>query len=211
MARDPSLSTLSRKRGDSQATVGEESENSFEQENFDPVEYLNGKLPSLTASAAGNAATRNRVQGAGRENTTGSLSSLSSSMHTLLSQLSVRSTTLSGEFTRATDEILRVGGRLEYEVDVLKGEVNGLHEILTEKLEADIQRFTQQPKGIEDEDGETEELDGLTDPRDAALPPVLAQLKMLLTVRNRLDAVVKIFGEETFAAEMARNRKMDRA
>lgn len=82
----------------------------FTEPSFDPVEYLNDQLPPLTLSASQPHATRapNSVN----------LADLSSRSQSLVSQLGTQNVRLSGNLTQLTEEILRSGGRLAYEVEV---------------------------------------------------------------------------------------------
>lgn len=105
---------------------------------FDPAEYLNATLPALSTS--GSVATRS-------SNDAIPLAELSTQTQTLLSHLSAHTTRLTNTLTQLTDEILRSGSRLAYEVEVLRGETIGLSEALTETLENDITKFV--PDGLE--------------------------------------------------------------
>jgi hypothetical protein len=106
---------------------------------------------------------------------------------------------------------------LAYEVEVLRGETVTLSEALTDGLQPDIGRFL--PGGISleknaaipssDDSGEDGEALGSDtgedahdetrppDSRDADtdLSPYITQLRTLTLVRNRLDNVIKVFGE----------------
>jgi hypothetical protein len=62
-------------------------------------------------------------------------------VQSLLSQISAQNVRLSSTLSQLTDEILRSGGRLAYEVEVLRGETIGLSETLTEVLREDITKF----------------------------------------------------------------------
>ncbi|CAN9251503.1 unnamed protein product [Alternaria alternata] len=106
----------------------------FLEPRFDAAEYLNATLPSL--SLASRPKSSNAV----------SLADLSSQTQDLLSQLNAHTTRLSAILTQLTDDILRSGGRLAYEVEVLRGEAFGLTETLTDGLKGDVQKFI--PGGI---------------------------------------------------------------
>lgn len=153
----------------------------FLQSDFDPADYLNNALPSLST----------RATQSGR---TVPLSELSSQLQTLLSQLNAQTTRLSNTLTQLTDEIIRSGGRLAYEVEVLRGETTGLTESLENGLKKDIEVFAPANVKKTDEDG----ADGETDPsasRGAAQPEYLDRLRTLSFVRERLDQVIKTFGD----------------
>ena len=64
----------------------------------------------------------------------------------MLSQLNVHTTRLTNTLTQLTDDILRSGSRLAYEVELLRGETLGLAETLTEGLQEDVAKFV--PGGI---------------------------------------------------------------
>lgn len=69
------------------------------------------------------------------------LSELSSQTQNLLSQLNAQTSRLTAILTQLTDDILRSGARLAYEVDLLRGEAIGLSEALNEGLQDDIALF----------------------------------------------------------------------
>jgi hypothetical protein len=163
----------------------------FTNPSFDPVDLLNESLPPLTLAASQPHASR----------TTGAvtLADLSSRSQSLLSQLGAQNVRLSGILTQLTEEILRSGGRLAYEVEVLRGETIGLADTLTETLHDDITKFA--PRGLEttgtceniaDENQEQIEVE----PETVALEPqFITQLRTLNQVRARLEEVVQTFGE----------------
>ena len=104
----------------------------FLQKEFDPADYLNSALPSLsTSSSARNGQLGRSVP----------LPELSAQLQTLLSQLNAQTSRLSTALTQLTDEILRSGGRLAYEVEVLRGETIGLTDSLENGLKKDIELF----------------------------------------------------------------------
>ncbi|PSK41836.1 hypothetical protein B9Z65_9222 [Elsinoe australis] len=143
----------------------------FIQSSFDPAEYLNAALPSLSL----NTSSRDR-------NDRASLVDLSSKTQLVLTQLNAQTSRLSNTLNQLTDEIIRSGSRLAYEVEILRGETNGLSEVLLERLQNDIGEF-ESPKP-EPKDSQT-----------AAEPEHIQQLRTLTRVRARLDAVIKVFGE----------------
>lgn len=171
----------------------------FLQSSFDPAEYLNGTLPSLSLS------------GRPAKGTSASLADLSSQTQNLLSQLNAQTTRLSAILTQLTDDILRSGGRLAYEVEVLRGETVGLTEALKDGLKEDITKFV--PGGLalaavqSDSPAEERDISGPETSQDApaqpppqaaattATPDYIASLQTLTTVRTRLETVIKVFGE----------------
>jgi hypothetical protein len=167
---------------------------------FDPADYLNSTLPSLQSSGISSA--RGGVP----------LAELSAQTQTLLSQLSAHTTRLTTTLTQLTDEILRSGSRLAYEVEVLRGETLGLSEALTEGLQDDVLKFV--PGGLEQDlarkpsrgvetNGTRRRASTVTAPKTPIReeappsldPPYITQLRTLTLVRSRLESVIKTFGE----------------
>lgn len=173
----------------------------FLQPTFDPADYLNTTLPALSLSST---SLRPLKQG-----TSASLADLSAQTQDLLSQLNAHTTRLSTILTQLTDDILRSGGRLAYEVEVLRGETIGLSETLTENLQPDIQKFlpgglSLKPTSAQDStenvkspvlspSPEATELE----PAEEAptTPPYISELRTLTTIRTRLETIIKVFGE----------------
>ncbi|KAH7383270.1 hypothetical protein BKA66DRAFT_418032 [Pyrenochaeta sp. MPI-SDFR-AT-0127] len=167
---------------------------------FDPADYLNATLPALSLSSVSS-----RPLKAGNST---SLADLSSQTQNLLSQLNAHTTRLSAILTQLTDDILRSGGRLAYEVEVLRGETIGLTETLTDGLKNDVTKFL--PGGIslnvQQDDGEIKSPIS-PDPEhigehqlpaiavDDVTPEYISDLRTLTTVRSRLETVIKVFGE----------------
>lgn len=175
----------------------------FLETQFDPAAYLNTALPSLSLST-----------GSARPLKSGnavSLADLSSQTQDLLSQLNAHTTRLSAILTQLTDDILRSGARLAYEVEVLRGETIGLTETLTDGLKGDVKKFL--PGGItiktKQQDGDvksptlvanTAEDAGERGPQtldapEDSTPEYISDLLTLTTVRARLETVIKVFGE----------------
>jgi hypothetical protein len=156
---------------------------------FNPVDFLNDALPNLSLSTQTQASKVSRstqVQGAATE----ALALFSS-----LNAINIRS---SSELTSLTDEIIRSGNRLAYEVEVLRGDVNGFHELLTESLRKDISEF------VKDEaigqvaspiypDADGDEMVHIRAPTDE--PDFMARLRLLSKVKARLESVITVFGE----------------
>ena len=167
---------------------------------FDAADYLNATLPPLKA--------RTSTQRVSKEVP---LADLSTQTQTLLSQLSAHTTRLTNTLTQLTDEIIRSGSRLAYEVEVLRGETLGLSESLTEGLDEDISKFV--PGGIDSNLGgkpsravgpgrrRSSTLSASKVPTNAvqatanADPLYIQQLRTLTLVRGRLDMVIKTFGD----------------
>ncbi|OCK76653.1 hypothetical protein K432DRAFT_139367 [Lepidopterella palustris CBS 459.81] len=179
----------------------------FLQPEFDPADYLNATLPSLSLVSTSSRSSK--------QATAVSLADLSSQTQTLLSQLNSHTARLSTILTQLTDDILRSGGRLAYEVELLRGETIGLSDSLTDDLQNDIVKFL--PGGVtlgskESDKAISPALDGsirkdavvretIDDvglPKtesDITLPPHISHLRTLTLVRARLDSVIKVFGE----------------
>ncbi|KXX82048.1 Laminin subunit beta-4 [Madurella mycetomatis] len=101
---------------------------------FDAAAYLNTTLPPLQASnrAGHNSASRQEAV---------PLADVSIQAQTVLSQLNAHTTRLTNTLTELTNDILRSGGRLAYEVELLRGETLGLAETLSEGLDDEIAKF----------------------------------------------------------------------
>ncbi|KIW66072.1 hypothetical protein PV04_08277 [Phialophora macrospora] len=156
---------------------------------FNPVDFLNDALPylSLSTQTQGSKVSRStQVQGAATE----ALALFSS-----LNAINIRS---SAELTTLADEIIRSGNRLAYEVEVLRGDVNGFHELLTESLRKEINEFVEdevmgqaaRPFEPEADGGEMVHIRAPTDE-----PDFMARLRLLSKVKARLESVITVFGE----------------
>lgn len=170
----------------------------FLQPDFDPAAYLNRSLPSLSTSTARQA-----------NGSAVPLADLSSHTQTLLSQLNAQTSRLSNTLTQLTDEIIRSGGRLAYEVEVLRGETTGLTDTLENGLKKDIEVFAPakpvstlegyQTKDsaaadeIKAEDGTSGVADTVTSQSNE--PEYLTNLRTLSLLRSRLDTVIQTFGQ----------------
>ncbi|RDW64905.1 hypothetical protein BP6252_10556 [Coleophoma cylindrospora] len=169
---------------------------------FDAADYFNATLPPLQNSSISHSG-KNSVP----------LAELSTQTQTLLSQLSAHTTRLTATLTQLTDEILRSGSRLAYEVEVLRGETLGLSEALTEGLQEDVVNFV--PGGLGEQltrkHSRTETFGSRRRSSTVATPktpvreeihPVemeepqyIGQLRTLTLVKSRLDEVIKTFGD----------------
>ncbi|RWA11770.1 hypothetical protein EKO27_g3333 [Xylaria grammica] len=185
---------------------------SFLSPTFGPADYLNSTLPPLQTS------TRNN-----NDPSSVPLTELSTQTQTQLSQLNAHTTRLTNTLTQLTDDILRSGSRLAYEVELLRGETLSLSEALADPLHDDIVKFV--PDGLQEQAIETKGGNATSaNPRRAsgatAIPPpatpaeetaptlptdgiarnptdpaFISQLQTLTLVRSRLDTVVKTFGD----------------
>lgn len=167
---------------------------------FDPAAFINSSLPPLqqrstTASSGGS------VEGSG-------VADLSSQAQALLSQLNAHTTRLSNTLTGLTDDILRSGSRLAYEVEVLRGETLSFSEAMNETLHDDIKKFIPEGLPVGDEPaakkdastaaGEGDQISsgaGRGVETDGSEPQHIKQLQMLTEVRSRLEQVIKTFGD----------------
>jgi hypothetical protein len=174
---------------------------------FDPAQFLNTTLPSLIPQ---NQNARNPRSSTIKQSPPPSITELSNQIQTLLSQLNAQTSRLSNTLTQLTDDILRSGGRLAYEVEVLRGETRGLTEILLDGLTKDVANFV--PDGLSvsvtatnDSPAAADNIDstvtngevGRTNKvsADTELPTSLLELQRLTRIRNRLESVTKVFGQ----------------
>lgn len=156
----------------------------FLQDDFDPANYLNTTLPTPAISTR---ATHTAVP----------FSELNSQLQTLLTQLHAQTTRLSNTLNQLTDEIIRSGGRLAYEVDVLHGETTSLTDTLENGMKKDIGLFVESPaptNATAEKEGAPDESDG-AEGSGAAEPEYMERLKMLNAVRSRLESVIQVFGD----------------
>jgi hypothetical protein len=171
----------------------------FLQPTFDPAAFLNSTLPSLLFATHPQSA-----KGASSPNV--NLPELSSQTQALLSQLNAQTSRLTAVLTQLTDDILRSGARLAYEVDVLRGEAIGLSEALNEGLQDDIALFTAEKVsppaeagGVDDvpleSSGEPDKGQTSDASNPTKEPAYIRQLRTLSHVKRRLESVIKVFGE----------------
>lgn len=157
----------------------------FRKPSFDPVEYLDNNLPSLCSTKAAQT-----VEGAIP------LSELCPLAQTLVSQLSANAAKLTTILTQLTDEVIRSGSRLAYEVEILRGNTLNLSEALTDALQDDLAKFVlsspvdKLTKNKSDDIKSPKSQSSLE--RD---PSFIRDLRTLCLVRSRLEAVIKTFGD----------------
>lgn len=167
---------------------------------FDPAAYLNSSLSPL--QQGNTSLTKNGKPPV-------PLSELSSESQTLANQLNAHTTRLSNTLTQLTDDILRSGSRLAYEVELLRGETLGFGETLHETLKEDVEKFI--PGGLQDDETAEDKSskpqpitdqasqDDVTSPEGVPAAPnepdFVKQLRVLTLVRSRLDTVIKTFGD----------------
>ncbi|KAK1254408.1 hypothetical protein MKX08_008403 [Trichoderma sp. CBMAI-0020] len=183
---------------------------------FDPISYINANLPPLAQKSPAPTSNPSAVP----------LAELATQSQTLLTQLDAHTTRLSDTLTQITDDILRSGSRMSYEVEMMRGEALSLEELLFEKLAEEIKLFV--PGGLKKEgeakdEGEKKQageekqkerkdsvaedgkaLEAKTASKAEAgagagaagkEPDSIKQLRTLTLVRERLDSVIKTFGD----------------
>lgn len=184
---------------------------------FDPISYINANLPPLAQKSPVPTSNPNAVP----------LAELATQSQTLLTQLDAHTTRLSDTLTQITDDILRSGSRMSYEVEMLRGEALSLEELLFEKLAEEIKLFV--PGGLKkegeakeegektqqaEEEKQKEREDSVAEGGKEAEakvaskaeagagsgavgeePDSIKQLRTLTLVRERLDSVIKTFGD----------------
>ena len=126
-----------------------------------------------------------------------------------MSSVNAQNVKYSGQLTALVDEILRGGGRLAYEVEVLRGEVLGLVDGLVADGvgvgEGDVARFVVPDREQQEKEKEKEKGEGDGEPADNQPgnrpekevkqdPDFINKLRTLNAVRTRLDEVVHTFG-----------------
>ncbi len=148
--------------------------------NFSPVDYLNDTLPSPAI---------NKGQ---------SLSAIASQTQSHISTLNAQTSRLSSTLTSLTDDILRAGSRLAYEVELLQGEAVSLAETLSSNgdLHESILKFV--PAGLETTDvpptpSKAKPVLGDGIVARPGEPAALPQLRTLLHVRQQLQATIAQF------------------
>jgi hypothetical protein len=171
---------------------------------FDPAHHLNASLRALTLAPT--PANRPLPTDAAAPLTT-----LSADAQALLAALAAQSARLTAALTALTDDLLRAAPRLAYHADVLRADAVALADRLFDapssssgeppsQLAADRAAFAAAaPRRDGDgggDDAPPPPPDGEEDEAAAAAAAV-ARLRVLLAVRARLDAVVRVFGAAT--------------
>ncbi len=153
---------------------------------FDPVDYLNSVLPNLVLSTQSQSSKASR---------TAQMQTASSGVQTLLSRLHTHNTRSSSELSSLTDEVLRSGNRLAYEVEILRGDINGFYDLLTDTLKDDIRKFVRDEAALNMPEADSEDVARDQNTAKNSDPVFITQLRMLGHVKSRLEAVVATFGE----------------
>ncbi|KAL4992616.1 hypothetical protein BDW68DRAFT_149346 [Aspergillus falconensis] len=156
---------------------------------FDPVDFLNDALPPLTFQSSQSQSQSNPRAV--------NLTDLATRVQSILSQTNAQNIRHSTTLTSLTDEIIRSGNRLAYEVEVLRGEAIALSDLVTEGLAGEIARFTTvtpRTTGEKLED-ETEPLEREGQEEKKNEPDYISNLRTLNQVRAHLEEVVQTFGD----------------
>jgi hypothetical protein len=153
----------------------------FIEPTFDAVSFLNDALPTFTVS--------NQVRSKDP-----SLQVVSTQTQAFITKLNAQNIRFANALSQLTDEILRSGSRLAYEVEVLRGDANALHEGLTDTLLEDIQKFTLESTSADNRNGSAAE-EQPERPAHNSDPEFISQLRMLGQVKGRLEQVINVFGE----------------
>lgn len=156
---------------------GEDALKPFLAANFDPAHFLNSTLPVWSASSPT------------------SLAEISAQAQTLTSQLNAQLSRMTNTLTQLTDDILRSGGRLAYEVEMLRGDTATLADVLTGALSNDIQKFLPNGVDVESEKAVEDVVAIETTSASNSTPEYITKLNTLAIVRDRLDTVIKVFGD----------------
>lgn len=144
------------------------------EQDFDAIRYLNDRLPALAISSQSSPVKLNRL---------GQLQTGLAEAQSFLAGLNTQNVRKSTELTIITDEILRNGNRLAYEVEVLRSDAGSLCDLLSDSLQDEIQIFVQHDLSL------ASASHGHTD------PDFMQELRLLGLVKERLESVIAIFGE----------------
>ena len=165
---------------------------------FDPVDFLNSSTLPLSSLASS--------QPTSKLSKVAQIQDISTQVQGLLTKVNAQNLRYSNTLTQLTDEILRSGSRLAYEVEVLRGDANGLYEVLTDTLQEDINKLNLGTTKVTSERLTTEGGEGTMLTQDIENGPVgtslathepdfIPQLRMLGQVKARLEEIISIFGE----------------
>lgn len=152
---------------------------------FDPVAFLSDSLPPLSFQSQSQLQAQSSSPSQQRPV---NLAELSTRVQSILSQTNAQNVRHSSTLTLLTDEILRSGNRLAYEVEVLRGETISLSDLVTEGLAGEIARFT--TDSTQNTEGEAQDRQEKKDE-----PEYITNLRTLNRVRARLEEVVQTFGD----------------
>lgn len=176
--QQPSASTID-------TLTNENSIHQFSDSNFDAIAFLNDAIPPLDLlSSFRTDQVRSKVS---------SSQEASTQTQAFLSRVNAQNIRFSSTLSQLTDEILRSGGRLAYEVEILRGDANALRESLGDTLREDIQKFT----SVSTSESKNSNMEGdqAKESSNGQDPEFVDQLRMLEQVKARLDSVINVFGE----------------
>ena len=165
---------------------------------FDPVDFLNNSTTPFSSSTG--------PQSLSKTSKVAQIQDASTQVQGLLAKLNAQNINYSNTLTKLTDEILRSGSRLAYEVEILRGDANGLYEVLTDVLRDDIKKLglgilKARPEGGPTQEDKATLLTQSSENGSAGAgitvrePEFVPQLRMLSQVKARLEEVIHIFGE----------------
>ena len=157
----------------------------FTDTTFDPVALINDSLPALVLPSnfpADQARSKDS-----------SLSEVTAKTQTFLTRVNAQNIRSASTLSQLTDEILRSGGRLAYEVEVLRGDANALHDSLIDNLRDDIQEFT--IPSVDYSQNQNAGQERSQEVGNGQDPEFIRQLRILGQVKARLDEVINIFAE----------------
>lgn len=152
----------------------------------DAVAFLNDYLPALSVSSA---TSPDPVRSKDP-----SLQDLSTQTQAFLTKVNAEHILFANTLSQLTDEILRCGSRLAYEVEVLRGDANALQDSLADNLREDVQKFTR-PDTKEESEADGAGKVPLAGKAHGHEPKFIGQLRMLDQVKSRLEEVINVFGE----------------
>lgn len=162
---------------------------------FDPVDFLNSAISAFASS--------NGPQNSPKSSRAAQIQDTAAHVQGLLAKLNAQNIRYSTSLSQLTDEILRSGSRLAYEVEILRGDANGLYEVLTDTLQDDITTLGHGRPNAAPKDPTSEDVaapqrleSGLANGAgNSNEPGFIPQLRMLSQVKARLEEVINVFGE----------------
>ena len=175
------------------------STDAFLDDSFNAADYLNCNLPPLQISDVSSSSSTTSELAA--------LAEVSAKTQALVLQLNAQSSRISSSLTKVTDEIIRSGGRLAYEVENLKGDAAGLTEVLHKDLKEPIGKII--PGGLASKEAEKDVKisavgknerggkEGIAENAKVAGSQLefISELSTLAFVRERIQSVIEVFGK----------------
>lgn len=177
---------------------------------FSPITYLNSTLPIWTPSTSNQSQTQHSSQTqppSQPQSRATTLPDLTQQTQSQITNLDAKLSRLSHTLTQLTDEIIRSGSRLAYEVDMLRSDSAGLSEALRDQLGGPMKRFVPQGNdmngagdvkilhaGKSGEGIDEEHRDTVMQGEETTIrPKALIDLHTLTLLRTRLTAVISTF------------------